>query len=221
MYDYGALMWLGVACIQVRYMYFIVDVILYNNDKYVELTLDRRKYVQKNLIKSIFLALLMVISLSLIVVPIWSYNEWDNWTIHRLAALYVSNDLVGLLCVPNLPKTTVIHHIISCILVVISFGIDFNKSDIGQAMFVYTMASAGAYVVNLHLAIRWLFEGKLYKFRIFAGVIYVFCCLISWTWHIWWVLTRATLSWAHIGYILMLSLIVRDDIILMKWLTKK
>ena len=221
MYDYGALQWLIFACLVVRYMYFIVDVVLYFNKKYAELTPDRRKYVQKNLIKSIFLALLMVIALFTIVVQIWSSNKWDNWIIHRLAALYVSNDLMGLLYVPNLPQTTIIHHVISCILVVISFGIDFNESDIGQAMFVYTMASAGAYVVNLHLAIRWLFVGKLYKFRIFSGVIYVLCCLISWTWHIWWILTRARLSWAHIGYILMLSMIVRDDIILMKWLTKK
>jgi hypothetical protein len=220
MYDYDALFWLFCSCLFIRYMYFIVGLVLLSYNRYSELPLDRRKYVQKNLIKSVYLAILTLVAAWSIVLPIWRDNYWDNWTIHRLAALYVSNDIVGLVCVDNLPKTTRVHHIVTTVLVFISFGIDFQTSDIGQAMLVYTMASASAYVVNFHLAIRWLCpRGTLKKLRIFAGIVYVICCVFSWSWHVWWIFTMASWSLYHLVYILLLSLIVRDDIILMRWLT--
>jgi hypothetical protein len=204
----------------IRYLYFIVDVCLHSFQKYADLPLDRRKYVQKNLIKSVYLAILTLVAGITLIVPIWRDGIWDNLTIHRLAALYVSNDIVGLVCVSNLPKTTRIHHITTTVLVFISFGIDFQTSDIGQAMLVYTMASASAYIVNLHLAVRWLCpRGTLKKLRIFSGFVYVVCCIFSWSWHLWWFFTAAVWSKYHVAYVILLSLIVRDDIILMRWLT--
>ena len=52
--------------------------------------------------------------------------------------IHGSNDFMGLVCVDQLPKTTRIHHIISTILVFTSLSLDFQESDIGQAMLVYT-----------------------------------------------------------------------------------
>jgi hypothetical protein len=219
MYDFHALLWLLFSCILVRTMYFITDILLYPSSKYIELSQVRRKYIQKNLIKSAYLAVLTLVAMFTIIIPIWRDNIWNNWTIHRLAALYVSNDIVGLVCVDNLPQTTRIHHMTTTVLVFLSFGLDFQTSEIGQAMLVYTMASASAYIVNFHLAVRWLSpRGSLKKLRAFAGVIYVVCCLFSWSWHIWWLYTSELWSIYHFAYISLLFLIVRDDIILMKWL---
>jgi hypothetical protein len=177
-------------------------------------------YIQKNLVKSIILACLVFIALVWVVTPIINDGYWDNFLIHRLAAVYVSNDIIGLICVDNLPKTTRLHHMITSTLVVVSFGLDFNTSDIAQAMLVYTLASATAYMVNFHLAVRWLCaKHGLKKLRYAAAVIYLTCCALSWTWHGYWLWSTANLNIYHACYIFLLGWIVWDDIILMRWLT--
>ena len=97
---------------------------------------------------------------------------------------------------------------------------DFQTSEIAQAMLVYTMASAAAYVVNFHLGVRWLCaKNDLKWLRYTAGFIYVVCCSISWLWHIHWTFTTANLNMYHIFYLIIMGWIVYDDIILMQWLT--
>lgn len=135
--------------------------------------------------------------------------------------MYVSNDIVGLVCVENLPKTTRIHHIVTTVLVFVSLGLDFQDNEIAQAMLIYTMASAAAYVVNFHLGVRWLCaKHELRWLRLGAGFIYVMCCGISWSWHVYWMCTTANFNMYHVGYLLIMGWIVYDDIILMRWLTE-
>jgi len=221
MYDYASIYWLLFSCFLVRGLYIIMhQYFLSLNDKYVTLSNERQMYVQKNIVKSTYLAFLTVYATIFIIWPIYSFGYWDNYTIHRLAALYVSNDIVGLICVDNLPKSTRIHHIVTTTLVFISFGLDFQSSEIAQAMLVYTMASAAAYVVNFHLGVRWLCaKNDLKWLRYTAGFIYVVCCSISWLWHIHWTFTTANFNMYHIFYLLIMGWIVYDDIILMQWLT--
>lgn len=220
MYDYDAFYWFISSCIFVRFMYNIIHMYIPKfRPKYIHLPKFRQMYIQKNLVKSLYLAILTVVASFNIILPIYLYGIWDNYTIHRLAALYVSNDFVGLVCVDKLPMTTRIHHIVTTILVFSSWSMDFNTSDIGQAMLVYTMASASAYIVNLHLAVRLLFEkDELFRLRNIAAGIYMSCCAGSWTWHIIWAFSRATFNTYHVMYFLLLGCIVRDDIILMQWL---
>tara|TARA_B100000795_G_scaffold177039_1_gene133800 strand:- start:1201 stop:1698 length:498 start_codon:yes stop_codon:yes gene_type:complete len=155
-----------------------------------------------------------------VVAPILAENHWKTELIQYFAVMYGSNDLVGLVCVPRLPSTTKIHHFVSTFLVLMSLSIDFQHSEIGQSMLVYTYASASAYIVNLHLGIRLLhIRGKYNWLRYTAGFIYAVICAMSWSWHIWWTYTRNHLYWYHFVYIGLLLCIVRDDIILMRWLT--
>jgi hypothetical protein len=221
MYDYDALVWLALSCAGVRVLYLWVDHVLANrNPKYARLPVDRKMYIQKNLVKSTVLAFLCVVAVFYIVVPVTQFEYWDNYAIHRIAVVYVSNDVVGLICVDKLPMTTRIHHIITTSLVVVSLGIDFATSDIGQAMVVYTCASATAYIVNFHLGVRWLCaRDALQWLRYSAAVVYVCCCGCSWSWHIHWLWTTSRLNVYHALYIFMLGWIVRDDVILMQWLT--
>lgn len=221
-YDYFAILWLFSSCLFVRTLYYIMDkYILSLNVKYNTLTQERQMYIQKNIVKSSYLAILTIYATLFVVWPIVSFQYWDNYTIHRLAAMYVSNDIVGLVCVDNLPKTTRIHHITTTVLVFIAIGLDFQKNEIAQAMLVYTMASAAAYIVNFHLGVRWLCaKNELKWLRLGAGVIYVLCCGISWSWHIHWTLTTAFFNIYHVLYLSILVLIVYDDIILMRWLTE-
>ena len=221
MYDYDALWWLVWSCIVVRFSYEAVDKLLVQySDKYLTLPVERRMYIQKNLVKSSCLAVLTTLALWWVVWPIVQYSVWDNYTIHRLAAIYVSNDIVGLICVDKLPKTTRVHHIITSTLVIVSLGLDFGSSDIAQAMLVYTLASATAYMVNFHLGVRWLCaRDTLRGLRHSAAAIYVTCCALSWTWHIHWLWSTSRLNIFHAIYVFLLIWVVRDDIILMRWLT--
>lgn len=221
MYDFNAVAWLLCSCVVVRGLYVVVHHLLEPaSSKYASLERGRQMYVQKNLVKSAYLALLTVYAIWYVVWPAFIDNVWDSVVIHRIAALYVSNDYVGLTFVPNLPKTTRIHHVVTIVFVFASFGLDFQDSDIAQAMFVYTLASASAYLVNFHLAIRWLCKRKqLAWLRHMAGAIYGTCCGISWSWHIWWCWTRDTPTIYHLLYLMLLAWIVWDDIVLMRWLT--
>ena len=212
-----------ISCCFVRFLYLVFHVVMaLYFPKYQKLTHDKKQYVLKNLIKSIILAILFYISIPILIIPIIKTNTWNSSIIRCFATMYVSNDFVGLVFVNNLPTTTRIHHIVSTCLVFSSLTIDFQTSEIGQAMFVYTIASAATYVVNLHLAIRWLcIRHSLRKLRYFAGFIYVICCSGAWLWHIFWIREHWNkLYISHFMYLCLLALIIRDDIILMKWLTK-
>lgn len=222
MYDYAAILWLIISSLFVRGMYIVMhNYVLTLNKKYNSLPEERQMYIQKNLVKSTYLAIMTIYATVFVVWPIVSFEYWDNYTIHRLAVMYVSNDIVGLVCVENLPKTTRIHHIVTTVLVFVSLGLDFQHSEIAQAMLVYTMASAAAYVVNFHLGVRWLCaKGELRWLRLSAGFIYLVCCGVSWSWHVHWTLTTANFNMYHCGYLLIMGWIVYDDIILMRWLTE-
>ncbi len=220
MYNYTALVFFVFVCFIVRGLYFLAHIFLsVMVNKYAILEEHRRLYVQKNLIKSGVLALLLPPAVSMVVYPIWQTDAWHTNTIQFFAAVYGSNDFVGLLCVDRLPKTTRIHHMISTFLVLTSFSMDFQTSPIAQSMLVYTFFAASSYIVNFHLAIRW-FSPKDDKrwLRYLAGAIYALSCGLSWSWQLWWI-WNTTLEWYHFVYIGLMMWIVRDDIILMRWLT--
>jgi hypothetical protein len=223
MYDYGAVFLFVCSCFFVRLMYTVVKNVLSRckcvNTKYLKLPEYRQMYIQKNITKSAYLLCLVVYALYTILVPICFDNVWNTYQIHRLAVLYVSNDFMGILCVDKLPNSTLIHHVISTVLVFASLSLDFQESDIGQAMFLYTFASATSYLVNLHLGVRLLVhKGDLLYLRYVAALIYVSACFCSWTWHTFWFFSRPVLNQYHILYLMLLGFIVRDDIILIQWL---
>ena len=212
-----------LSCFCIRATYVILHLLMsIYIPKYQALHHDKKQYVLKNLIKSLYLAILSCLALPIIIWPIIQTNTWHSQFIRCFGTMYVSNDFIGLLFVNNLPQTTRIHHIISSCLVCCALTIDFQTSEIGQAMFVYTVASAAAYIVNLHLAVRWLcVRHSLRWLRQVSGCIYVCCCAMSWGWHIWWVGQHwEQLYIYHLLYLGLLSWIIRDDIILMTWLVQ-
>lgn len=223
MYDYYAILWFAISCISIRMLYTIVDLIIQNNrcqNKYITLPSSKKRYIQKNIVKSIYLALLLCYSLFNVVIPVY-YNKWNNYVIHRIAVLYASNDFTGLICVDKLPTTTKIHHIVSTLMVFASLSLNFQHSDIAQAMFWYTICSASAYIVNLQLGIRFLFrKNDIEVLRNVASKIYIMSCFCNWTGQAFWVYSRSIWTWMHFLYLGLIVWIIRDDIILIKWLVK-
>ena len=220
MYDYDALRFGVVCCGCVRLLYEVVDWYLHARyPLYMSLAKHRKMYVQKNVVKSFTLACMLVPSVIFVVSPILSMSVWHNSYIHCFAVAYGANDFVGLMCVDKLPKTTRLHHVVSTCLVLTSRALDFQVSPVAQSMFVYTFFAACSYIVNLHLSARWLFpRGELVRLGQVAAVVYAVSCSLSWAWQLCWIYTTE-LTWYHFVYIGLMLCIVRDDIILIQWLT--
>ena len=219
-YDYSALLFLGGMCGIIQQTYPQVDKYLQGFEKYNMLPLERRKYIIKNFIKSFLLLVVTLGLLKPLIIPALLRNEWNNRLVHLTGAIYTSNDLMGLVLVKNLPKSTKMHHIITTTFCLTCFGIDFQTSHLGKLMFVYTLASSHAYLVNFYLGARLLTDkAKLEMVRIAARNIYFICCLFNWGWHLLWIFNNyGIINIGHVLYFILLFWIVKDDIILLSWL---
>ena len=165
-------------------------------------------YVTKNFMKSLYLLILFIFA-SLFIVP---FEQLNNNTVKIVASLYVSNDFMGLLKV-KLSYTTILHHIVSCILLVYSWNVDFNTNNVAKCIFMYTYLSAANFGVNLYLALRFMgdFEWLKHCVRIVYAITFVVnvvlqCCMLD----------RST-SGAYL-YTLLMTMVVIDDIMLLRWL---
>jgi hypothetical protein len=205
------------------FTYPLVKKTLHNKyEKFRWLEEDKKNYIVKNIIKSGALSVLCVASIPTIIIPVITTNTWSNYWCYRLGILYTANDTMGLLLVNNLPKTTQYHHKITTILGLVSLGVDFQNSYLGQMMFVYTLCSAASFLVNYYLGIRYLYEkgnNKMLKLKKNARNIYLMSCAVNWGWHLQWIFNNYTLiEIQHIIYFLLLIFIVKDDLILLNWL---
>ena len=220
-YDYNALIFGIFSCFGLSLLYPIVHGYLNDNyDNFRIIPYDKQQYVIKNLIKSGFLFSLCILSLPFIIIPVYTRGYWDSYWCHRFGVLYTANDTTGLMLVNNLPSSTIIHHKITTTLCLISLSIDFNDSSLGQMLFVYTIASAHAYLVNFYLGSRYLYKKKeLVYLKRYARNIYICSCICNWGWHIHWIVSNYNfIQFEHAVYFILLYSIIKDDLILMKWL---
>lgn len=219
-YNYNALMNLGGICFMVQHGYYFVDKYLQRFEKYNQLPDSKKKYVIKNFIKSTMLLLISTILAKPLTYPAIMHNQWNNRLIHLTGGLYTGNDLVGLIMVKDLPKSTKAHHIITTTLCLLSFGIDFQHSELGKMMFVYTLSSCNSYLVNFYLGARHIVEKtKIEYIRIYSRNIYFICCMMNWGWHLMWITNNYSIvNFGHMIYFILLFWIIKDDLILLSWL---
>ena len=77
---------------------------------YQKLEFHRKRYVIKNVLKSVYLALLTVYS-SYYMYNMFVLDIWCNSSIYQLGLMYMIPDLVSLMRVPKLPRSTIQHHV--------------------------------------------------------------------------------------------------------------
>ena len=208
-------------------LYVFTYIILEDNNKtFQRLELNKRLYVVKNIVKSVVLGFISV-SYSKTLINSLIIDKYDMNFIRDIASLYVSNDIMALLLVPNLPKTTKIHHSITTMLLGYTMTVDYNYiSNPGKLMLIYTLLSCYSFLVNFYLGVRFLqqknTENRLIKYsRVASFYTYATCCFINWTIHCFILLNRIINLQYNIQYLAytgMLYFIVKDDLILMSWL---
>jgi hypothetical protein len=208
--------------------YLLFYVLLSFNRNFQDIKSSKKLYIVKNVVKSFVLLYVSIIATS----DLYAYfltNQINMERIYYYASIYVANDILALLIVPNLPQTTKIHHQITTLFLVYTLHIDYNDiTNVGQLLFIYTIFSSYTFLVNFYLGIRFLKDKKnnylneiIEYSRVSAYVIYKYSCVINWTIHIILLSYRLYLGIYNLHYIIysiLLYFIIKDDLILMSWL---
>jgi hypothetical protein len=182
---------------------------------------EKQFYVLSNLIKAAVLAALVPHSL-LTLYEVVTYNRWDNTSIRNLGSLYAMTDLVSLILVRRMGRSTIIHHVCVVLFNIYSMMNDYTQPTVCRCVMVYAIFSSWAYLVNLLLATRFLglSKGVTRALTAISFVIYSLSCAINWTWQVYYIayLFQVNPHWSLFGYILCMISVVWDDLILNRWL---
>jgi len=223
-----------VACCLLTLVYFVCffSFNLFLGGGYRKLNNSRKWYVVANLTKGFLLGIISISPRWLDwVYRVFILNEYSWKMLHfhlkRSVAIYSVNDIVSLILVPDLPRTTIIHHIISDALCMAIMLFDAGPGATTTLMGFYGACSSLAFGVNLFLGLRFVMPRNsrgVNIFALFALILYVLCCCINWTWHALWLINKLVNNTWTIGaiiYYLLLIFIMRDDFILMGWLWQR
>lgn len=199
----------------VNYGYaYLRDYIGFNCPNFDLLSDSRKNYVLKNIIKGLYLPVLVVCGGILLGPSALKLRTFNNTIIRCLAGMYVSNDLIGLYRVEELPTTTKMHHSISLVFLFIAWVVDFQTNNFAQLLLFYCYFSAISFPVNLYLGLRLCYSEPLPRLRSIAKWSYLVCLLINW----WLQFSLIEYSTDTLAYLFLLLFIVYDDIILLRWL---
>ena len=211
-------------------MYILMYIALTFNSNYQQIQLSKQLYIVKNVVKS-FVLLYLGIFASIDFIRFIQNDYYEMNLVYYYASLYVANDLTALLIVPNLPNTTKIHHQITCAFLLYTLHVDFNSvENVGQLLFIYTIFSSYAFLVNFYLGMRFLKNANNTKTYLndiidyskkYAYYIYFVSCIINWSIQLTIMSYRMYNGIINLHYILysgLLYFIVKDDLILMNWL---
>ncbi len=218
--------------------YYFVPNFLSYNENFNKLKDKKQKYVVKNIIKSANLLLLIPSTTYLVNCVIFS-KPLNNYFVKNFASYYVSNDIVALIKVENLPKTTIFHHIMTTILLFVNYFIDYENLDpssLAKLLIIYTCFSCYPFAVNTYLGMRFLeykkednneltlkqvrFNNFLELMRHSSYYIYLICILCNWTYQVYDLLINP-FNITRAIYIMCMLPIINDDLVLLSWLKKK
>jgi len=201
----------------------IHQILMNQSVEYIRLSQNKQKYVIKNLTKSIILFFLIFLTIPCLWNMIF-YDIWDNHDIHLLGTIYVSTDLSGLLFVPDLPMTTIIHHCSVLVIGCINILMDYNQPGLHRAFISLTILSMIPYLVNTFLAMRYL-ENTAYN----KNILYICLGLYSTSvmlnvclqhYHVFFLVPRVGIYYKAL-YLLLYYTILNDDIKLIRYLGYK
>ena len=232
-FDYYSYSKLIIASLTIGFSYYPLKKYLNKYKNYNKLSDDKKMYVTKNIIKSGILGMLSF-RFTPQLIQLIHFKEVNQNLFRLYGALYVGNDLAGLLFVNNLPNSTKLHHSSTVLLYTILCAFDINKYPICRMMSIYTIFSCYPFLVNLYLGLRYLKEKDTqiikynYNINTFIDIIrrtsyytYLVSCSLNWTTHAYilgYLLYNRQFSYLDLLYSGILYPIITDDLILMNWL---
>jgi len=202
--------------------YFVCDYAMERRStSYAAIPDDKKFYMLSNLIKSAVLFAYCPMAVNVLWEAL-ALDVWNTARIRNLGVLYAIPDFVSLFLVSRMSVTTKLHHICVVIFMVYNLYTDYSTPSVGRALVVYAVFSTFAYLVNLLLASRFLKVGpgvSLLMSLVALGL-YASCLCINWVWQcrflwgLWW----TNPSVAIYVYCGCMSMVVYDDVVLVRWL---
>ena len=194
----------------------------------------KKWYVVANMSKAFFL-LCMTFSTRFWIGAYKCFVEDDcqMTELKRCMMIYVATDTVALFMVPKLPTSTALHHIFTTLMSFVVCGTNLKiKGGAGVLGFCkmgafYGLLSTVAFTVNAYLALRVVYPRANWVRMIsrISLVTYVLLCAVNWSVHLLWFLGYWALerdfSLYTFLYMAMISFLINDDIILIKWLIRQ
>ena len=111
-------------------------ILLCKSEKYRSYEIKKQYYIIKNLIKTICMAVIFFFMI-LTFIPNLLNDVWVDSHNRLIGVFYVSNDLAGLFAVPNLPRSTKLHHYTTVFLFTIICAISTRKKALVSYCGIY------------------------------------------------------------------------------------
>lgn len=180
----------------------------------------KKKYIVKNIFKSILLALISLVA----IIPIidnFIFNNWSCIPWYIIGSLYMAVDFGGLIYIRGLPTTTIIHHTCVTIIGFISIMIDYTVIGYYRSFVLYCYFSCLPFIVNFYLGSRYIIQDEQIKKKIayYSYIIYTITLILNILCEIV-LFYNVPFSYTIIIYIAILSMIFNDDIVLIRFLYK-
>jgi hypothetical protein len=179
-------------------------------------------YFVSNFIKSLLLGIFSINGVY-ILKDYFLYDKWNQEDIKYLGAMYSSLDLVSMFNVEKMQINTKIHHgLVQILYLYPLIFLDFSKDTVSNGVVIYAIFSTFSFIVNFYLAIRLtLKDVKLLKIiASISYIVYQFCCCLNWSYQLYFIYTSSINIFIKFLYSTILSLIIFDDIVLIKFLNK-
>ena len=151
----------------------------------------------------------------------------------RCMMLYIATDTVALYMVPKLPFSTALHHVSTTLISFVVCSVNLKvKGMAGLLGFCkmgcfYGILSTIPFLVNAYLALRVVYPqaGWVRLLSRISLLTYLVTCALNWSFHALWLLGYWAPDRDFSGYTFlymgMLSFLVHDDIVLVRWLIRQ
>lgn len=183
---------------------------------------DKKFYIIGNLIKAgILISITPFACVHLVKIIV--FEEWESNILRNLGCIYTIPDFISMVIVRRMRWSTWVHH--ACVVLFNYFSImnNYQHENVCRCVVVYAAFSSFAYCVNVLLASRFLgVSVNVARVLSFVAlVVYALCCAVNWAWQVYY-LRRLIISghdhWTVYVYMLLISLVMWDDIVLNSWL---
>lgn len=189
--------------------------------KYLQIEPKHKQvYFVSNILKGLMLGLFSINAYN-ILKNYYNYNIWNKKDIKYLGGIYSSLDLISMFKVEKMQYNTVIHHSMVQILYLIGLiFLDFNPNTVANGIVIYAIFSTFSFIVNIYLALRLILFDKFY-IKLLASIsslIYQVSCAFNWSYQVYFLYSSNIHLFIKFLYIIVLSSIIFDDIVLIKFL---
>jgi len=197
------------------------------NNKYNEYDDDKKKYIVKNLFKSIHLGIMSFLAFYLLI-NFFFYDNWDFSSLSQVCGMvYGLPDTIAIFVVPNLAISTYIHHTCVTALWLVNFFMEIHQFHFWRGIVILTLFSVLSGSVNFYLAFRFLCPESKWKNPIKKFAYYNYICVLigSWSYHLYIFYTQLFILqiFDSIGfwlYFIVSFLILYDDLVLLHFLSR-